>query len=210
MTEQLKMTGRNLAIAKRLLKDVTKVLEKSNVPYRLDAGTLLGIIRENRLLPWDKDMDICTNETRYAKLQLLAWKFRFRGYWAWVRRIKRDLPPLKRGAVRVLRVRNRKFGIIAGPIKLDIFIWHHFGDKYYWIQGYTGREVTLAAPKEYFEPAIRTNFDGKEYWIPEAFEEYLTQRYGEWRIPRQEWNPLTEDGSIISIPETPAGKKAAS
>lgn len=210
MTQNIELTGKNLAIAKRMLRQVTTVLEKSNIRYCLDAGTLLGIVRENRLLPWDKDMDMSIMETKYAKLQQLAWKIRLLGYWARVRRIKRDLPPMKRGTVRVLRVRNRKFGLLAGPIKLDIFIRHPAGDTYCWIQGYTGREVTLAAPKKYFEPRIKTNFDGQEYWIPEAFEEYLSFRYGEWRIPRKQWDPLTEDGSIIRKPEPQADNQTGS
>lgn len=38
--------------------DVARLLEKYNVEYWLDYGALLGIIRENRLLPWDNDVEL--------------------------------------------------------------------------------------------------------------------------------------------------------
>ena len=158
MIEKITLTGKNLTIAKRLLRDAAKILEKSNVQYSLEAGTLLGLVRENRLIPWDDDMDMSIAETRYIRLQILAWKFRFRGYWARVRRVKRDLPSLKSGVVRVLRIRNRRFRIIAGLVKLDIFIRHPAKDGYYWIQGYTGTELMLFTPKKYFEPSIINNY----------------------------------------------------
>ena len=105
MAGSARLTGKNLTIARKMLKDVTTVLEKKNVWYCLDAGTLLGIVRENRLLPWDKDMDMCVTEHESARVLSLVWKFRSLGYWARIRRVKRDLPPLKRGDVIVFRVR---------------------------------------------------------------------------------------------------------
>ena len=38
-------------------------METASIPYWLEGGTLLGIIRENRLLPWDNDMDISMYKT---------------------------------------------------------------------------------------------------------------------------------------------------
>ena len=40
------------------LKLVTEILEKSGLKYFLDQGTLLGIIRDNDFISWDKDIDI--------------------------------------------------------------------------------------------------------------------------------------------------------
>ena len=35
-----------------------EILENLNIPYWLDCGTLLGIVRENHLLSWETDIDI--------------------------------------------------------------------------------------------------------------------------------------------------------
>ena len=38
--------------------EVIKLLKKNNISYWLCHGTLLGIIRDNDLIPWDHDIDI--------------------------------------------------------------------------------------------------------------------------------------------------------
>lgn len=47
-----------------MLKDVTNLLEENGIEYWLEGGTLFDVIRENRLLPWDNDMDISILKTR--------------------------------------------------------------------------------------------------------------------------------------------------
>ena len=42
----------------RSLKRINNVLKSADIDYWLDAGTLLGAVRENRFLPWDYDIDI--------------------------------------------------------------------------------------------------------------------------------------------------------
>lgn len=39
-------------------RDTVRILEEANIDYWLCHGTLLGLVRENRLLPWDHDIDI--------------------------------------------------------------------------------------------------------------------------------------------------------
>lgn len=196
MTDKFSLTGKNLTIACKLLKDVTTILEKKNVWYCLDGGTLLGIVRENRLLPWDKDLDICITEHECPTVRKLAWNFRAHGYWVRVRRIKRNLSPFKRGDVRVIRVRNRKRHLVAGPVKLDIFVKYPIGDVYSWIEGYTGKEIVKSVPGKYLKQVSQTEFDGKYYYIPYHLDDYLTYRYGDWHTPQEEWDHLKEDRAI--------------
>ena len=40
------------------LEETIGILEKNNIPYWLCHGTLLGIVRDNELIPWDTDIDI--------------------------------------------------------------------------------------------------------------------------------------------------------
>ncbi len=41
-----------------LYKFVIELLNGISVPYWLDQGSLLGVVRENRFLPWDHDVDL--------------------------------------------------------------------------------------------------------------------------------------------------------
>ncbi len=40
------------------LKQVKKVLEKEDMEFWLDTGTLLGAVREGKIIPWDEDIDL--------------------------------------------------------------------------------------------------------------------------------------------------------
>lgn len=40
------------------LKNITEILEENKIDYWIEFGTLLGYVREKRLLPWDPDIDI--------------------------------------------------------------------------------------------------------------------------------------------------------
>ena len=40
------------------LRRVKKILDKHNINYWLDEGTLLGAVREKKLIEWDHDIDL--------------------------------------------------------------------------------------------------------------------------------------------------------
>jgi len=47
---------------------ITNLLEKYNIEYWIDSGTLLGIMRDGKLLPNDKDIDISIWEEGLSKI----------------------------------------------------------------------------------------------------------------------------------------------
>jgi phosphorylcholine metabolism protein LicD len=54
----------------RVFLDVCKLFDNNKINYWICHGTLLGIIREGRLLPWDHDIDFAVwdNETEKSKI----------------------------------------------------------------------------------------------------------------------------------------------
>ena len=50
--------SRNEQAGHRVLTWLCGVLNQADVHYFLDAGTLLGVIRDGALIPWDDDLDI--------------------------------------------------------------------------------------------------------------------------------------------------------
>ena len=47
-----------------------KILDANSINYWICNGTLLGIIRENRILPWDHDIDIAVWENEISKSKI--------------------------------------------------------------------------------------------------------------------------------------------
>ena len=47
----------NEARTKEIFTDTVRILKENGINFWLCQGTLLGIIRENRLIPWDRDID---------------------------------------------------------------------------------------------------------------------------------------------------------
>ena len=45
-------------VAVDLLYGVSEILKKNQLKFWLDAGTLLGAIRDKKLIPWDHDLDL--------------------------------------------------------------------------------------------------------------------------------------------------------
>lgn len=43
----------------QLLEYFAQLLDNSGVPYFITYGTLLGAVRDNRMIPWTPDVDIC-------------------------------------------------------------------------------------------------------------------------------------------------------
>lgn len=45
-----------------------KIFDENDIKFWLDAGTLLGAIRENKIIEWDDDIDICVWNSSLSKI----------------------------------------------------------------------------------------------------------------------------------------------
>lgn len=51
--------------SRKMLLQTCRLLDQHNIPYYLEGGTLLGIVRDGDLLPWDGDLDISITQNAY-------------------------------------------------------------------------------------------------------------------------------------------------
>jgi len=58
-----------------LLVALDATLKQVDVPYWLDAGTLLGAERDGGLIPWDDDLDVCVLAGDHQRLLAAAERF---------------------------------------------------------------------------------------------------------------------------------------
>lgn len=62
------------------LMELKEILDEYNVEYWLDCGTLLGAVREGKLIPWDKDIDLGVWYRDQSKMLKAAEDFRRKGF----------------------------------------------------------------------------------------------------------------------------------
>lgn len=193
-----KLVGATAEKALRLLHTAADILEEAGIPYVLEAGTLLGIVRENRLLPWDTDIDITITRLYENKLQAVRSKFWKAGYRTRMRKFKRDVDFFKKGTNRILRIQTRKFYFLKDFSLLDIFIKDPIDDEYYWTVA-EKNPVLKSVPKRFYDERTQIEFNGRKYWVPKDYEGYLECHYGDWRTPVIKWDFRTSDLSVKKI-----------
>jgi len=194
MAGKYTLEGKNGIIALKMLEDVSRVLKKNDVEFWLESGTLLGIVREKRLLPWDNDVDIAIKEESKDKLLFSLKEIASLGYRVRVRKFKINSDPFKLNLPRTIKIKNRKFFFFKGEVNLDIYIKYKKDKKYYYQCG-TTKKATNAA---YYDTLDEIEFNSNIYKIPNNHEAYLTSKYGEWRVTDKNWSPFIDDNAIVS------------
>lgn len=192
MAGKLKLEGKLAKIAEKMLKDVCDILEDEKIDYVLEAGTLLGIVRENRLLPWDNDLDVTITNNFAEKLISIRWKFWLKGYRTRIRKFKKETGPFKKGEYRILKIQTRIFFFFKGVSLMDIFIKHLIDDKYFWIVS-DRKPVLKSTPRHFYDERTTYEFRDKNFMVPKDYIGYLEYHYGDWKTPKKDWNFRTDD-----------------
>ena len=68
-----------------VLSQVIEVLDKNNLLYFIDTGTLLGAVRDKMFIPWDNDIDLAviggdTSTTNLPKVPKLLYALGLRHF----------------------------------------------------------------------------------------------------------------------------------
>jgi len=66
----------------QMMYDITRIMEKHDIEYWVDGGSMLGAIRHGGIIPWDDDLDIGVMEENVYKLLTTKFKkdLKKRGY----------------------------------------------------------------------------------------------------------------------------------
>ncbi|AHG84819.1 Cps7C [Bibersteinia trehalosi USDA-ARS-USMARC-189] len=150
-------------LAAQALNDLKFVMAQQSIPFFLISGTLLGCIREGKLLGHDKDIDVGVwDDYDYEQLATLLGQS---GYFYIV--------PTRTKHLVMLRHLN---GIV-----IDVFI-HYREENDYWHAG-----VKIKWHNSAFELAEK-EFLGNNYLIPKDYDRYLTENYGDWKTPKVDFD----------------------
>jgi len=196
MAGDAKLIGKHAKVAKKMLKDVTNLLDELDIRYFLEFGTLLGIVREGRLLPWDTDLDISITDDNLQKLIDNKRKFWDIGYRIKFRRFKNDIGKYKKGDIRIIKMQTRKLYFLKDKSLLDIFIMKKEDDGHTFVVN-DKPHILKTVPLKFHNNSNSIDFDGKTYSIPDFHEDYLEYIYGDWRTPKKEFDFRYEGNVVI-------------
>lgn len=194
------------------LLDSVEVLKSSSQDYWLCNGTLLGIIRDKKLIPWDVDIDLGVLHENFSKDQAVSWFTRY-GFELYDYGEGSDYITFKKYNAKVdiniykeengqyyslwiipnysliRRIINRLF-MVANRTKL--FRISLLGASSYSKEGYS-------IPVKYLLPLKSVEFYNKELSVPNESEKLLEWTYGaDWQIPKAKYNWRTEGANNIS------------
>lgn len=161
--------------AEQVLWSTCAELAAQNIQAFPFAGTLLGIVRNERLLPFDKDLDIAvwleSWEACCAALEKLGWVkvptgIAYSNY--------RDYVHGETGiTLDVCGLRQRNPQQIIGGFALP-----DYPDEY--------QRVSVFPPFE----LVRRSTPYGNVWFPEQPEKILSAFYGDWRTPNPYWDTV--------------------
>jgi len=189
------------ALAESILLLICNVLRQENILYYVDAGTLLGIIRDQQLIPWDDDLDIAIAATDHeACYQIISATLPELNALTGVDYQLHKLYSTQNfGAVKVGDLRSFKLVPINPNEKkplLDVFIKYKSAE----VMDYVIASRGFRMPVEHIENLEWHEFKGQKISIPGQVELYLERHYGDWRTPVKEWNlGLLKNTTVFGI-----------
>ncbi len=184
----IKLEGKYYNRMKRLILFAIKILEKNNIPYWLDEGTLLGIIRDGDLLPWDHDADMGIPGEYAEKL----WKIRYKFFPVFFVVKKMTSSSWTPGKYRNVKLKP-PFERIAGiNLHIDLFFKYKIDNRQHWII----MNALKHSESKFFDKLETIMWEGKEVKIPSNAKEYLRLNYGKWEVPDPNFDASIDNGTI--------------
>lgn len=176
-------------IAEQILFKACQSLQAHDVPFHVDAGTLLGIYRDGGLIPWDDDLDIAVSSEFISQAQLAltsvlpdlaeqtgeAWE-------AQLLYANQSFGAVTQGAVRGIKLKC-KCSDTKLPM-LDIFFKYIQGE----VMDYVLSSRGITMPSYHLKSVVLHEFKGEKVPLPSDVEQYLERHYGDWKTPVKDWH----------------------
>ncbi len=149
--------------------EIVDILQKNNIFFFIQAGTVLGARRENYFIKWDWDVEIGIFEKDFIKnydfirSELVKKNFK----------IFHEIKSRKNGKIDLIKDFDERSTVF------EILSWSYsfFRKKYYRWQ--------INIPSRFFKKKNTIRFLDRELNCPGPVDEYLTYQYGDWKTPKR-------------------------
>ena len=180
-----------------MLELITKIFREYRIPYFIHSGTLLGVVRENNIIPHDDDIDIAIYPEDKEFLLSKEFNEEIKKY-----NLKTEMVLQKDIDKEIIKLKYLK---ADHGIFLDIFVFEDTEDR----TQYRAPLCRRIWPKGYFTkeemyPLKKYQLRHLEVFGPKDPIPYLKRHYGEdWNIPKTRQRNHNE---VIKLDETCNGK----
>ena len=191
--------GERKVVALDILIYITHALNNAGINYHVDHGTLLGIFRDDDLLPWDNDIDMgiqaedLDRTLAVVQLALADYNRTHQPINKWLAFTVEGVLNFDKGSREVTRIIKIKNGVENDTHPLfmsaDIIVKYPDQGKSYWLAG----RVSLQCPTVLIRETVFHDFRGHTLRIPADASAYLELLYGDWKTPKKEWNHTLYD-----------------
>ncbi|MEA1955429.1 MAG: LicD family protein [Campylobacterota bacterium] len=170
-----------LELASEILKTISKYAYEDDVELFVDTGTLLGIVRDNSIMPWDDDIDFAFNLSNAdnSSFDIKSWI---------ENKLKNSNLPVNFD-ITAAADKNNKIVDIAIDFKSDKY--NSFRTSINVRENVGKNSIELAslglyyAPSKYFKKYEIIEWDGVKLKVPNDYENYLSFVYGDWRVVKK-------------------------
>jgi hypothetical protein len=175
-------------IAEQVLFALCTTLTSCDIKHHIDAGTLLGIYRDNALIPWDDDLDIAVpsemlemvrknKQTILSALQSLTQtRWQCTELYA-----ENNFGLVKQGATRSFKL--EPIGTSRALPLVDLFVKYLGETTMHYVISSRG----FSMPSEHMRSVDMHTFKGHQLCVPSKVETYLSSHYGDWQTPNPNW-----------------------
>ncbi|MEC1305743.1 MULTISPECIES: LicD family protein [Lysinibacillus] len=158
--------------ANQFIVSLTEILD--GIPHYFTFGTLLGIARDGRLIPWDDDIDLAIFEEDIEKIK---------------ERLLENVEKLEDILTIEMYSREHHNGDVIA-IMIDCYnndekLFNISLDTIF-IEGDNARQDLNDTPLHYFIGKDEILFENIKINVPKNYLDYLTYTYGDWRTVRKD------------------------
>lgn len=171
--------------------EICKLLEENHISYYIDHGTLLGIIRDEALIPWDTDIDLAVFIEDKDKIETILKSY--------LNNFIHPLCKLNNWQYKIeteeILIENKKETLFTtlqmfndsvfkeDEVALELMFHYKTSSIIYW--GFCGK--CLKAPLHITIPKKQIFYKNHSISVPNNAVEYLSNLYGDWKTPIKDW-----------------------
>jgi phosphorylcholine metabolism protein LicD len=186
--KKIRLEGKYAIRMKKMLFETLDIFDQMGITYWIDDGSLLGIIRDGTLIPWDHDVDIGIPGDSVGRILDLKSKFLPKYL---LRKKYTDTSWLPTN-IRSIKIKSVWEKLMHINFHIDLFAKYKMDNRYQWIDSDAFKCINC----DYYDKLEKIDWEGRLIPIPSNVEGYLSIRYNDWRTPTRDYSPSRDDGAV--------------